>query len=183
MIQETEKTVSVPAKKKRRKPKRRFIPGWVIAVMVIIAAAFLISSLIFPLLQISGDSMEPGFNDGDIVVLTRTKSFKAGDLICFNWNKQTLFKRVIACPGDWVTIDGNGRVYVNGKLLDEPYVSEFEFGDKNDIKYPYQVPEESYFVLGDERKTSVDSRNSHVGCIGYDRIVGKGALRIWPIAK
>ena len=123
--------------------------------------------------------MEPGLNDGDLILLVRTQDLHPGDLASFKWSDKTLLKRVIACPGDWVMIDGTGRVYVNGKLLDEPYVSEYRLGE-SDVSYPLQVPDSSYFVMGDERASSLDSRSSLVGCVEYDQIVGKGAVRIWP---
>ena len=126
--------------------------------------------------------MEPGLNDGDIILLTKIYSITPGDLICFNWNDKSLLKRVIACPGDWVTIEETGRVYVNGALLDEPYVSEYSLGE-SDISYPFQVPESSYFVMGDERASSLDSRSSLVGCVKADQIIGEGLLRVRPLGS
>ena len=151
-------------------------------IVFITAAALLLSSFLFPFMLISGDSMEPGLNDGDLLVLFKTRNIHSGDLLGFNWNDKTLLKRVIACPGDWVMIDSTGRVYINGTLLDEPYVSEYRLG-VSDVKYPLQVPVNSYFVMGDERISSLDSRSSLVGCIEYDQIIGKGIVCIWPLHK
>ena len=169
---------SLRKKKKSRKRRRVFFRAAMVFVFVA-AVALMIFSLLFPVLMISGDSMRPGLNDGDLILLERTHNLDSGDLVCFRWNGKTLLKRVIACPGDWIIIDETGRVYRNGSLLDEPYVLEFGLGE-NDISYPFQVPDDSYFVMGDERKTSLDSRNTRVGCIRYDQILGKGVLRIWP---
>lgn len=173
------KTAAGPAgRRKKTEP-----PPAVSAMSVVLLAAavvLLISSILFPILMVSGDSMEPGLTDGDLLLLVRTHSLAPGDLVGFKWSDKTLLKRVIACPGDWVMIDAAGRVYVNGTLLDEPYVSEFRRGE-NDVSYPYQVPVGSYFVMGDERVSSLDSRSSLVGCVPYDRIIGKGVIRFWPL--
>ena len=150
-------------------------------LLIAAAVALLISSFLFPVLLISGDSMEPGLNDGDLVMLAKTHQMASGDLVCFRWNGKTLLKRVIAGPGDWVMLDGAGRVYVNGALLDEPYVSEFAAGEKSDVVYPYRVPDGSYFVLGDNRVASVDSRNTAVGCVAEEQIVGRIIFRVWPL--
>ncbi len=157
-------------------------PSFSVTSVVLLAAAvvLLISSFLFSVLMVSGDSMEPGLTDGDLLLLVRTHSLAPGDLVSFKWNDKTLLKRVIACPGDWVTIDAAGRVYVNGALLEEPYVSEFRLGE-SDVSYPFQVPENSYFVMGDERVSSLDSRRTQVGCVEYDQIIGKGVMRIWPL--
>jgi signal peptidase I len=157
-------------------------PSFSVMSVVLLAAAvaLLISSFLFSVLMVSGDSMEPGLTDGDMLLLVRTHSLESGDLVSFKWNGKTLLKRVIACPGDWVMIDAAGRVYVNGALLEEPYVSEFRLGE-SDVSYPFQVPENSYFVMGDERVSSLDSRRTQVGCVEYDQIIGKGVMRIWPL--
>ena len=169
------------AVKKKREPDGSVL-GAISAALAVAAVVILIASLIFPVLMISGDSMGPGLNDGDIVLLVKTHDLEPGDLVSFRWNGKTLLKRVIACQGDWVMIDADGRVYVNGALLEEPYVSEFRLGEY-DVKYPFQVPENSYFVMGDDRVSSLDSRSSLVGCVGDDQIVGKGLIRIWPLHK
>ena len=155
-------------------------PFFVNIIIIVTAAALLFASFIFPVMLISGDSMEPGLNDGNLILLIKTHDPAPGDLVGFKWDNKTLLKRVIACEGDWVMIDNDGRVYVNGNLLDEPYVSKFSFGE-SDVTYPIQVPEDSYFVMGDERESSLDSRSTIVGCIKDDQMIGKGILRIWPL--
>ena len=166
--------------KRKKKALKRLFSRTACVIVVLTAAILLTSSLLFPILLISGDSMEPGLNDGNIILLTKIYSIDPGDLVCFRWNDKSLLKRVIARGGDWVSIDNDGRVYVNGTLLDEPYVSEFRFGE-SDISYPFQVPESSYFVMGDERLSSLDSRSTLVGCVNTDQIVGEGLIRIWPL--
>ncbi len=169
-------------RRKRKKAVRRVLFHATNVLVIVVAVSLLTASVLFPVLLVSGDSMEPGLNDGDLILLVRTHDLRPGDLVSFKWSEKTLLKRVIACPGDWVMIDAAGRVYVNGKLLDEPYVSEFRLGE-SDVSYPLQVPDGSYFVMGDERASSLDSRSTHVGCVGYDQIIGKGAVRIWPLNK
>lgn len=152
------------------------------ALVVVAAAAVLVATLFFPVLQISGSSMEPTLSDEDIVVLLKGGNFEAGELVAFYYQNKLLLKRVIAGPGDIVNIDSEGNVYVNDELLDEPYVTEKALGE-GDRDYPYQVPDERYFVMGDNRATSIDSRSSAIGCIETDQIVGKVILRIWPLNR
>ena len=90
-------------------------------------------------------------------------------------------KRCIALPGQVVDMDAEGNIYVDGKLLDEPYLTEKSFGDAN-INFPYQVPENRYFCVGDHRSTSVDSRHSEIGCISEEQLVGKIVFRVWPLS-
>ena len=133
-----------------------------------------------PVLQIYGGSMSPCLEEGNIVMSVKTSNLKQGDVIAFYYNNKILIKRVIAGPGEWVDIDEDGNVYVNQEKLDEPYVKDPSLGDCN-IELPYQVPDERYFVMGDHRSVSVDSRNSSVGCVTKDQIVGKIVFRIWPL--
>ena len=133
-----------------------------------------------PVLQIYGNSMTPTLTEGDIVLTVKNSDFNQGDIIAFYYGNKLLVKRCIAGPGSWVNIDDDGNVYVDGQLLDEPYVDEKALGDTN-IELPYQVPDERYFVLGDHRATSVDSRNSTVGCVSDEQIVGQIVYRVWPL--
>ena len=154
-----------------------------ISVLVVVAAvAVLIATLFLPILQISGDSMAPTLEHDEIVVLLKTKDFERGDLIGFYYQGKILLKRVIALPEDEVVIDGDGNVYINKELLEEPYVTTKELGDC-DLEFPYHVPGTGYFVLGDQRSNSVDSRNSVVGAISQDDIIGKVCVRVWPLSK
>lgn len=158
---------------------RRMLRSTVAALVVVAAVAVLVATIWMPVLQIYGTSMAPTFQEGDIVVSVKGSEFKTGDLIAFYLGKKVLVKRCIATPGQWVDIDEDGNVYVDDKLLDEPYLTEKSFGEC-DIKLPYQVPESRYFCMGDHRSTSVDSRNTNVGCVSEEQIVGKIVFRVWP---
>jgi len=161
---------------------RQALRGTVSVLLVVAAVAVLITTLFLPILQISGDSMSPTLEHDEIVVLLKTKKFERGDLIGFYYQGKILLKRVIALPEDEVAIDADGNVYVNGELLEEPYVTEKELGDC-DLEFPYKVPGTSYFVLGDRRSNSVDSRNSVIGAISRDDIIGKVFIRVWPLPE
>lgn len=154
--------------------------GTISVLTYMAAVAALIATLVLPVLQIEGTSMEPTLKNGDIVLLTKTTAFERGDICGFSWNNKILIKRVIGIPGDWIEIDTDGTVYRNGEKLDEPYANQISFGEC-DLEFPFQVPQEQYFVLGDMRESSIDSRNTLVGCVETDQIIGKIFLRIWPI--
>ena len=152
-----------------------------INTMIVVAAfAILVATLWLPVLQIYGVSMTPTLDEGQIVVSLKSQTFEQNDLVAFYIGNKILVKRLIALPGDSVTIHEDGTVFVNGKALDEPYVSEKALGEC-DLEFPYQVPESRYFLMGDHRATSVDSRSSVVGCVAEEQIVGKIVLRIWPL--
>ena len=154
-----------------------------ISVLIVVAAvAVLIATLFLPILQISGDSMSPTLEHDDIVVLLKTKDFDRGDLIGFYYQGKILLKRVIALPEDVVVIDGEGNIYINEELLEEPYITDKGLGDC-DLEFPYTVPGTGYFVMGDRRSNSVDSRNSIVGAIAQEDIIGKVSVRVWPLSK
>lgn len=144
------------------------------------AAAILIATLWVPVLQIYGTSMSPTLVEGQLVVSLKSKKLQQGDIVAFYYNNKILVKRVIAGPGEWVDIDEDGNVFVNGEALDEPYLTEKAFG-QCDIELPYQVPDNQYFVMGDHRATSADSRSTSVGCVSIDMVVGRLLFRIWPL--
>ena len=150
------------------------------SLLIVAAVAVILVILVMPVLSIEGVSMETTLYDGDVVIALNNHKFKTGDVVGFYFNNEVLIKRVVATETDWVDIDKEGNVYVNNVKLDEPYVTEKAFGDCN-IALPYQVPEGTCFVLGDHRATSIDSRNTSVGCISNDVVVGKLLLRIWPL--
>ena len=161
---------------------RRILRSSFNALIVVAAVAALIATLLLPVLQIAGTSMEPSLKDGDVVVLAKTDRLGNGDLCAFYYSNKILIKRIIGIPGDYIWINNEGTVYVNNIELIEPYVSEKALGEC-DIEFPYQVPENYYFMMGDHRKTSIDSRSSVIGCIAEDQIIGKILLRVWPLKE
>ena len=165
-------------KLERRARFQRILISTVSTLLVVAAAAVLISMLFLPVIQVSGDSMKPTLNNEDIILLVKTKNFSTGELCCVSWQNKLLLKRVIGLPGDSINIDEKGNVYLNGELLDEPYVTNKALGEC-DIDLPYTVPEGKLFVMGDQRETSIDSRSTAVGCVDYDQMVGRYLLRIW----
>ena len=188
MLHRKKKEVSLPSKKqveserkryRRQKAYNKALRGTIYVLTIVAAIAVLISTLMLPVLQIEGTSMEPTLSNGDIVLLVKTTEFKRGELCGFTWNNKLLIKRVIGVPGDWIEISTDGTVYLNGEKLDEPYVGQKAFGEC-DLEFPFQVPQEQYFVMGDMRENSIDSRNTLIGCVEKDQIVGKVFFRIWP---
>ncbi len=163
-----------------RQQYRRNIRNTVYALIIVAAISVLAATLFLPVLQVSGTSMEPTLEDKNIVVLLNRSKFDTGDLVGFYYQNKLLLKRVIAGPGDVIDITEDGDVYVNEELLEEPYITNKSIGD-TDRSYPYQVPDDKYFVMGDNRLTSIDSRSTSIGCIETDQIVGKVIFRIWPI--
>jgi len=173
------------AELKRIQYRRRYnsvLRSTIYTLLISAACAVLIATIFLPVLQIYGTSMTPTLGEGEIVVSVKGMDFTTGDLISFYVGNKLLVKRCIAGPGQWVDIDEEGNVYVDDVLIDEPYVSDKALGDCN-IELPYQVPESRYFVLGDHRISSVDSRNTAVGCVGEDQIVGKIVFRVWPFER
>lgn len=151
-------------------------------LIVVAAMAILVAMLFLPVLRIYGQSMNSTLSSGELVVSVKNAHFKTGDIIAFYYNNNILVKRVIANSGDWVDIDLQGNVYVNGQQIDEPYLDQKSFGEP-DIDFPYQVPDERIFVLGDNRKVSVDSRHYAVGCVTSEQVVGKIVFRVWPLSR
>ena len=188
MLHRKKKEVSLPTKKqveterkryRRQKAYNKALRGTIYVLTIVAAVAVLIATLVLPVLQIEGTSMEPTLSNGDIVLLMKTTRFERGDLCAFTWNNKLLVKRVVGLPGDWIEIDTDGTIYLNGDKLDEPYVQQMALGEC-DLEFPFQVPQEQYFVIGDMRESSIDSRNSLIGCIPKDQIVGKVFFRVWP---
>lgn len=158
----------------------RVLRNTIYTLVTVAAIAVLIATIWMPVFQTLGTSMTPTLNEDDFVVSFKTKKFNHGDIVAFYLNNKILVKRVIACSGEWVDIDENGIVYVDGEAVDEPYVDRADRGD-TDLTYPYQVPENKYFVMGDHRSVSIDSRNSAVGCVTDEDIVGKIVFCVWPV--
>ena len=191
MARKPKKRITIPSLEEIQKERKRIrksdyyrqsLRSTVSVLVVVAAVAVLIATLFLPILQISGDSMSPTLEHDEIVVLLKTKDFDRGDLVGFYYQGKILLKRVIALPEDEVAIDADGNVYVNGELLEEPYVTDKGLGDC-DLEFPYKVPGTGYFVLGDQRSNSVDSRNSVIGAISQEDIIGKVFVRVWPFSE
>ena len=189
MNQAQRKRISLPTLNQIETERKRYrwqkayfnaLRGTISVLTYVAAVAALIATLVMPVLQIEGTSMEPTLINGDVVLLTKTTRFDRGEICGFAWNNKILIKRVIGVPGDWIEIDSDGTVYLNGEKLDEPYAEQVAFGEC-DLEFPFQVPQEQYFVLGDMRESSIDSRNTLVGCVENEQIIGKIIFRIWPL--
>lgn len=154
--------------------------GTIYILVVVAAVAFLIASLFLPVLRVYGTSMEPTLKNKEIVVALKGSEFQRGDIVAFYYNNKILLKRVIGVAGDQIVIEKDGTVFVNGEELNEPYISEKSLGEC-DLTFPYQVPENRIFVMGDHRDVSIDSRSSTIGCIADEAIVGRVVLRVWPL--
>ena len=173
------------AELRRERYKRSFaftLRNTIYMLITVAAVAVLVAVLLMPVLQIYGTSMAPTLNEGEIVLSVKSGEFKTGDIMAFYYNNNILVKRVIAQPGDWVDITEDGTVYVNNVMLEEPYLIDKAYGETN-IKFPYQVPESRIFVLGDHRSVSIDSRNTAVGCVASEQIVGRIVYRVWPFDR
>lgn len=167
-------------REKYKRRYRRVLRSTVFTLITVAAAAILVATLWMPVLQIYGSSMAPNLTDGDIVITRKAWNLEPGDVVAFYYNNRILVKRYIASAGQWVDFDEEGNVYLNNLLFQEPYVYEKSKGDCN-IELPYQVPENRIFVMGDHRSVSIDSRNTSVGCVSEDQIVGKLLFCVWPI--
>lgn len=185
------KNVHIPTKEevagererlKHQKEYNRVLRSTIYALLVVAAIAVLIATQFLPVLQVSGSSMEPTLEDEDIIILAKTNSFQTGELCGFYWQNKLLLKRIIGTPGDIIDIKEDGTVFVNGEEIEEPYVSEKALGEC-DLTFPYQVPENRYFVMGDHRTVSIDSRSSVIGCVEKEQIIGKVIMRIWPLSE
>lgn len=169
-------------KRERYKSRyKRTLKSTIFALITAAAAAVLVATLWMPVLQIFGSSMTPTLQEGEIVVSVKDSDMEPGDIVAFYYGNKVLIKRYIAGPGSWVDIQEDGTVVVDGNVLEEPYLEEKSFGIC-DLEFPYQVPDGTYFLMGDHRETSVDSRHSSVGCISADQIVGKIVYRVWPLS-
>ena len=189
MAGKVKKAVGLPSKEqveneldkiKFKKKFRNTLASTVSILIVVAAVAVLVSTLFFPVVQVAGNSMEPTLKHGDILLLIKSDKVSYGDLCCVSWQNKTLLKRVIGLSGDTINIDQQGNVFVNDELIDEPYVNDKCLG-VCEIDFPYQVPEDKVFILGDQRESSVDSRSIAIGCVGTDQIIGHVIFKVWPL--
>ena len=167
---------------KYRQRYRSVLISTLYALITVAAVAVLVATLWLPVMRTYGTSMSPTLENGEIIVSVKSKTLSQGDVVAFYYNNKVLVKRVIASPGEWVDLDQDGNVYVNNQLLEEPYLTEKAYGDA-DLTFPYQVPEGKYFVMGDHRATSADSRHSAVGCVAQEQLVGRIVFRVWPLSQ
>ncbi len=168
----------------RRRSWQRFLRvlrGTLYSLAVVSAIAVLVTTLWMPVLQITGSSMEPTLSDHELVISVKTRHVKPGDAIAFYYNNKILIKRVIATAGQYVDVQEDGTVLVDGVALDEPYIVEKSRG-QCDIQLPYQVEDGNLFVMGDARSISADSRTTLVGTISTDKVLGRVIFRIWPFS-
>lgn len=168
-------------REKYRARYRRVLRSTAAVLIVVAAVSVLVATLWMPVLHIYGHSMSPTLNDGEIVLSVNSQNLRQGELVAFYYGNKLLIKRCIAGPGDWVNIDDDGNIYVNSEYLDEPYIQQKALGECN-IKLPYQVPDERWFLVGDSRAVSIDSRSTQVGCIAQEQVVGRIVFRIWPLS-
>ena len=165
----------------RRRKKQRILKALTgIFLGLTLTAGALYGSQRFTTLRITGTSMEPGLEDGDLVVFARCGQPAPGRICSFTWENRTLVKRIIGLPGDWVQVDPTGRVLINGRHRPEPHIPEPAPGP-TDVEFPCLVPGDSLFVMGDRRETSVDSRNTAIGPVPLDRVQGLAVFRLWPL--
>lgn len=178
----TKEQIELELKKHKYKEKYfKILKSTIYSLIIVIAVALIVATFIFPVLEISGNSMNPILKDKDIVVVFKGKKYETDDIIAFFYGNKILIKRVIGNEGDWINIDNEGNIYVNGKKLDK-YSKNMEI-DKGDITYPYQVPSNKYFVLSDNHEVILDSRNKMIGCVSEDDVIGKIIIKIWPIKE
>jgi signal peptidase I len=170
------------AHERRRSGKRRAVATVLGTLAVVAGISVVISTFLVMVMQIRGTSMEPTLHEGDVIATTRSTSFQTGDVMAFYYNNKVLLKRVIAFPGDWVDISSDGTVSVNGTALQEDYVADVG-NSQTDITFPYQVPDNHYFVLGDHRSVSIDSRSNVIGTVAQEQVIGKVVFRVWPLPQ
>ena len=144
-----------------------------IALIAVIFVLFLnILTHFVSIVRYNGDGMEPSIHDGQVLILSKTNNVNQGDIIAFYYNNKILVRRAICMGGDEIAMDQAGNVYIESDLLDEPYLDTPSIGQCN-LTFPYRVPENHIFVMGDHRAIAMDSRLKEIGTVPADRIIGK----------
>jgi len=151
-------------------------------LLVFAALAVLTSMLILPVYNMQQGSMEPSLFEDDMIIFSSWGEIRRGDIVAFRYNNQVLVKRVIATGGEIVDIAPDGTVMINNEPLDEPYLKMRYLGECS-IGFPYQVPSQKYFVMGDNRISSTDSRMAAIGAVDAAQIAGKAVVRVWPFSR
>lgn len=167
---------------RRRWRYHRTLGQLVAVLLVTVAAATLLATWVFPVFRVAGASMAPTLEAGEIVIGVKGKNITQGSVIAFTQNNQVLIKRVEALGGQWVDINEGNELYIDGSRVEEPILTEKSAGIVN-VEFPLQVPAGQYFVLGDNREVSVDSRSESVGCVAEERVIATLVFRVWPLEK
>ena len=171
-------------RRKKKKPARTVLKVFLILLLTVLVLA--IGASVYMVMQygyvVYGTSMAPSLVEGDLVLAIPKSLPVTGDLVSFNNGDRVLIKRAIGCPGDEISVSEDGRVTLNGIELNESYAL-FTEGDAGDVSYPLTIPEHFYFVMGDNRANSVDSRYSVLGMVSEQDINGRIFLRLWPMRR
>lgn len=188
MLEEAQKTTG---RKKKEKKSMSLVLQLVLLVVMVVVLRNVMGTVL-----VKGSSMEPNFNHGDLVFINKLSTSIGspgyGDVVICELDEdsahENIIKRVIGLPGDEVDIVWNGdsenveyALYLNGELVEEPFLGEPMMTAGN-IEYPYEVPEDCYFVMGDNRNASSDSRRESIGAIHKDDLMGKVVLRLYPFS-
>jgi len=167
-------------RKKHKQNQHHLMRNAIYVLIVVAAVTSLISIFFVRALKTFGSSMTPTLEDGDIVAVYLTDEAEPGQLVAFYFNNKLIIKRVIALGGSVVDMDEAGNVFVDGSPLEEPYLAEKALGEVS-VEFPFTVPDGQYFVLGDNRITSTDSRSGIIGCVDPDNMLGRVVFKVWPL--
>ncbi len=158
---------------------------------VVILIVILVRTFVIGTIYVKGSSMEPNFHHGDFLLINkleiRLQTPAYGEVVICRLEEgayqENIIKRIVGLPEDVIDLRENGSgtydLYRNGKLIEETYIAE-PIHEKGNITYPYTVPVGQYFVMGDNRNASTDSRRTSVGCISKENLVGRVVMRLYP---